>query len=303
MPDNYPEGIRTVGYQAKVTLELNQTPGKIYSLAGTSGTYSDTKEQIEDRFSEIDLQEQRGRHEDTNYQDFGAQRRWIRKPQPADAAVLLGRHDQQSTKTPLKMPNQQQMANGVRRYHDNRFFEGFYGNAWTGEYGDTAVPFTAGNIIPHGGAGITKTKLQALMKLYEDNDVDTEAEMPIVLIDNQGKIDLQNITEYVNSDFQDGHPLVRGEIKPWLGFRFIQVNLLSVRAYPSARDYIIPAAGQIALPSFVPSGVHRGVWTEFFYDEGINRSKKSQQQMYAEACSAITRVDEKKCFQLVCNGR
>lgn len=303
MADNWAEGARTVGYSLRVTSELNATPGKLYALAGTTATYSDTKEEIEDRFGFINLETQQTRNEDTNYVDIDQTRRWIRKPKPADAAMLLGRHDQQSTRVNLKLPSSQAMADGVRRYHDDVFFPGYYGNAYTGEYGDTAVPFTSGNIMAHGSAGITKAKLQAMMKLFDDNNVDTEAEMPILLIDNQGKIDLQNISEYASSDYNDTHPLVRGEIKPWLGFRFIQINLQSTTAYPSASSYVTPSAGVASLPCFVPSGIHRGVWTEFFYDEGVNRSKKAQQQMYVEACSALTRVDEKKCFQMLVNGR
>ena len=305
MADNWPEGTRTVGYSLRVTNELNAKPGKVSMILAdqTKSGYSDTKEQIEDRFDDINLETQQVRHEDTNYIDINQQRRWIRKPKPADAAMLLGRHDKQSTKVNLEMPTEMSMARAVRRYHDDVFFPGFFGNAYVGEYGDTAVPFTPANIQAHGGAGITKAKLQSLMKLYDDNDVDTEEEMPILLIDNQGKIDLQNITEYASSDWNDSHPLVRGEIKPWLGFRFVQLNMLSARGFPSAPALVVPAAGQIALPSFVQSGLHRGVWTEFFMDKGINRSKKSQEQMYVEACSAITRVDEKKCFQMVCTGR
>ena len=305
MPDNWPEGTRTVGYSLKVTNELNAKPGKLTALLAeqTMSGYSDTKEQIEDRFDEVNLEEQTNRHEDTNYIDINQTRRWLRKPKPADAAMLLGRHDMQSTRVNLQMPTAASLARGVRRYHDNQFFTGFFGNAYTGEYGDTAVPFTPANIMAHGGAGITKAKLQSLMKMYDDNDVDTEEEQPIILIDNQGKIDLQNINEYANSDFNDFKPLVRGEIPGFLGFRFVQLNLLSARSFPSAPGFVVPSAGQIALPSFVPSGLHRGVWTEFFMDQGVNRGKKAQEQMYVEACSAITRVDEKKCFQMICTGR
>lgn len=309
--ENWPENDRTIAYQLKVTNELNQVPGKIMQLfdESNSSMCSGTIKILEDRFDIVNLETQQNRAEDTNYIDVGNSRRAIRKRKPADAAILVGRHDLQSTDVNLEAVPPQRLADAVRRYHDDAFFDplgGFYGNAWTGEYGATAVPFTPGNIIAHQGGGITKAKLQQLMKLFNDNDVDTETEMPILMIDNQGLIDLQNITEFANWEYSEDRPLARGELgsaRGFLGFRYIRMNLLSARAYPSAPGTIVPAAGQISLPAFVPSGLHRGVWTEFFYRQGENPAKKHQMQQYAEACSAITRVDEKKCFQMVCTGR
>lgn len=309
--ENWPENDRTIAYTLKVTNELNQKPGKFtqHFTEENSGPCSGTIKILEDRFDIINLETQNGRTDDTNYVDIGNQRRAIRKRKPADAAILLGRHDRQSTDINIEAVPPQKLADAVRRYHDDAFFDpngGFYGNAYTGEYGQTAVPFTPGNIIPHGGTGITKAKLQALMKGFNDNDVDTENEMPILMVDNQGLIDIQNIPEFASWDYNEDRPLMTGEIESlrgFMGFRFIRANLLSSRAYPSASSVIVPAAGQISLPAFVPSGLYRGVWTDFFYRMGENPAKKHQMQQYAEACSAITRVDEKKCFQMVCTGR
>jgi hypothetical protein len=304
MADNAPESVRTIGYSLKVTAELNAKAGKLTALlAEQTMQCHDTKHQIEDRFDDIYLEPQLVRNGDTNYVDQDSVRRWIRKPKPFDVAKLIGRHDMQSTQVDLKMPPAKAMATGIRRYHDDQFFSGFFGNAYVGEYGDTAVPFTPANIIPAGGAGITLDKLHALLKAYDDNNVDTEEEMPILLIDNQGRVDLHKIPEYISADWNDHKPLVRGEIKPFLNIRFVQLNMLDAGAFPSAPDFVVPSAGQISLPSFVPSGLQRGVWTESFVDIGLNRSKKAQQQIYVEACSAITRIEEKKCFQLQCINR
>ena len=309
--ENWPENDRTIAYTLKVTNELNQKPGKFtqHFDESNSGPCSGTIKILEDRFDIINLETQNNRTDDTNYIDIGNVRRAIRKRKPADAAILVGRHDLQATDINLEAVPPQKLADAVRRYHDDAFFDpngGFYGNAYTGEYGQTAVPFTPGNILAHGGAGITKAKLQSLMKLFNDNDVDTEAEMPILMVDNQGVIDIQNITEFASWDYNEDRPLMSGEIENmsgFMGFRFIRANLLSSRAYPSAASVIVPGANQIALPAFVPSGIYRGVWTEFFYRQGENPAKKHQVQQYAEACSAITRVDEKKCFQMICTGR
>jgi hypothetical protein len=299
MPDNWPEGTRTTSFQLAVEYELNQMPGKLSVLPATSAGYSDKSVEIVDRFGDLFLETKNGRNEDTNETDISSSRRWIKKPKSADIAVLIDRDDVKSTRVDIKSPIAVQAGVATRRYHDDQMLAGYFGNAWTGETGDTAIPFKAANIIAHGNTGFTKAKVLAVREKMNLNDVDMEAEMPVWLLDPQSETELLQIEEYVDSDFQDGHPLVRGEIKPWLGFRFVRANLTSTRAYKNGAPLVVPEAGAVALPVFVPSGLHRGVWTEFYGDIGTRRDKKMSEQVYAEACSAVVRVNEDKCYQVV----
>jgi hypothetical protein len=299
MPENWPEGTRTTSFQLAVEYELNQTPGKLSVLVGSSAGYSDKSVEIVDRFGDLFLEQKNGRNEDTNLTDISSTRRWIKKPKSADIAVLLDRDDVKSTRVDIKSPIAVQAGVGTRRYHDDQWLVGYFGNAWTGETGDTAIPFKAANIVAHGNAGFTKAKLLAVREKMNLNDVDIEAEMPIMLLDPQSETELLGIQEYVNTDYNPGHTLSRGEIKPWLGFRFVRTNLTSTRAYKNGAPLVVPEANAVALPVFVPSGLHRGVWTEFYGDIGTRRDKKLSEQVYAEACSAIARVNEDKCYQVV----
>ena len=125
-----------------------------------------------------------------------------------------------------------------------------------------------------------------------------EQEMPVILIDVKSETELLGISEYVNSDFQDGHPLVRGEIKPWLGFRFVRANLTSTGGFPRGAALVVPGTDQVSLPAFFPSGLARGVWTEFYGDIDIAKDKSHSTSIFGEACSAVVRVNEDKCFQM-----
>lgn len=298
MADEAYDEVRTVDYRLAVEHELNQTPGKLSPLHGSSDSYQDKGAQLIDRFGHLDLEEKQARNEDTNNTDVNVERRFIKKPKSADVAPLIDRDDQKQTKVDLNSPIAQSTGLAVRRYHDKQWLKGYFGNGWTGEDGDTAVPFDANNIIDLGG-NFTKDALLELREQMNLGDVDTESEEPIVLLDPQSETGLLKIPEYVDADFNETRPLVRGEIKPWLGFRFVRANLKSRKAFGDAVDLLVPAPNHIALPAFVPSGLHRGVWTEFWGKITERNDKKHSTQIYAEACSAVARVDEAKTFQLV----
>lgn len=299
MAEDFAEDIRTTEYTLAVEYELNQMPGKLYPLAGSSSPYQGKGAQLVDRFGDLDLEEKQNRNEDTNITDPDVTRRWIKKPKSADVATLLDRDDMQATKVNIGSPLAVQTGKGVRRYHDDKFLIGYWGDAWTGEdNADTAIPFTSGNIVPINASGFTEAKLHLLREMMGLADNDMEQEMPIILLDVKSQSDLLQIDKYQRIEYNDFKPLVRGEIKPWLGFRFVTVNLTSTRAYPVGSGLSIPGTDQVNLPAFFPSGVHRGVWNEFFGDIGPRRDKKMSTQIYADACSAVVRLDEEKCFAI-----
>lgn len=299
MAEDFVEGIRTNEFTLAVDFELQQVPGKLPPLVGSTAPYVGKGAQLVDRFGDINLEEKQTRNEDTNTQDPDVTRRWIKKPKSADAATLLDRDDAKTTKVGLQSPIATQMGKGVRRYHDVQWLKGYWGDAWIGEdNADSAVPFDSGNIIPINASGFTKAKLLLLREAMKLADNDMEQEMPIVLLDVKSESDLLQIEEYVKRDFTPDYPLVRGEIKPWLGFRFVCINLTSTSAYLAGATLSIPGTDQVHLPAFFPSGLHRGVWTEFFGDIGPRRDKKLSEQIYAEACSAVVRLDEAKCYAI-----
>lgn len=301
MAENWPETTRTTDYTLAVEYELNQMPGKLYPLVGGMQACSDKLVQVVDRFGDINLAEKQTRNEDTNTSDSTVVRRWMAKPKSADVATLLDRDDMLATRVDLGSPIAEQTARGVRRYHDDRWLQGYYGAALAGEDESaplTSIAFNASNIIPINATGFTLAKLLLLREAMGLADNDMEQEQPIVLLDIKSETDLLQIEEYKNSDYSGFTPLVRGEIKPFMGFRFVCANLTSAKAFPNGSALVQPGADQVNLPAFFPSGLHRGVWTEFFGDIGPRRDKKMSTQIYAEACSTLTRLDEAKCFAI-----
>ncbi|GGO95024.1 phage capsid protein [Stakelama pacifica] len=304
MADDWANENRTVEYQKNTTFKLNQKPGLIYPLAGSTSMYSGASSQIEDQFDDdFNLEDKDGINTDTNNRDASSERRWVKKPKSANVAPLRDRDAMKATSVDIDSPLVEGTARGTRRYHDDKFIEGYFGTAWTGEHGDTPVPFKAGNriVVDLGGAatGLTEDKIIALAEAYELADCDIEEEQPIVLLTPKQVSDLQRIDRYVKSNYDGRLVLARRELKPWQNLRFMPVNLGSPKAYPRSSKLTKSETTRM-LPTFMPSGMHRAVWTEFFGRITERDDKNFSKQVYAEACSTATRLMEDKCFILEC---
>lgn len=292
----------TVEYNNNVSFTLNETPGMLYPLVGSQKNYAGAiSAKIDNEFDDINLRKKTTRNGDTNNIEPNMRARFIHKPGSANVAPLIDRDDTKETSIDLGSPVITQTTNGVTRYHDDQFMMGYWGSGWTGETGQIAVPFKASNRIPVDyatlgtGTGLTKAKLLAAKNRLKKAGVNTKAEKPIILLDADAETDLFNIEEYVNFDYSGDKVLDTGELKPWLGFRFVTANLDDPNAYPDSWK-LFNVGGVNRLPLFVPSGLHRGVWTEFFGKVSERDDKQYSWQFYAEAESAVTRVKEDKCW-------
>lgn len=298
--ENFAEEHRNIGFENAVTFELRQKAGLLYPLVGGMKNYSGSKaHRIDNVFDELHMAARTTRNGNTNLSDIDSRARWIKSKLAGDVGTLIDDDDQKVTEVSLGDPLAMAVAKAARRWHDDEWLLGYFGDAWEGETGDTAVPFDSGNVVGHGSVGLTKAKLIDMQEMMALNDLDTEEEMPILLISPKQKTDLMGITEYVNADYNDSKPLVRNELKPWLGFRFIQINFDSTGAYKRGGGLTLSGSTR-RLPCFQPSGLHRGVWTEFQGDIGPRRDKGMAQQIYGKARSAVTRLREEKCYILEC---
>ena len=297
MPENFAETHRNIEFSNNVTATLREEPGLIYPLAGSTANYSgNAKARIENRFGRLAMQPKVTRNGDTENADIESSARWIAPGPLHYVAPMLDREDQQNTKVELGSPLVREVAQAAATYHDDAFMAGFFGNAYTGELGDTAVPFKSANIIPHGGTGLTKAKLIALRELMATRHVRTMREMPIILLQPQDATDLFLIEEYVNADYGRTGALETGELKPWMGFRFKEITPDAESLPTSYSSFFADAGATRQLPVIVPSGMHRGVWVEFWSSIDDRADKQHSTQFYGEARSAATRTDEDKAF-------
>ncbi len=298
------DNLKDVEFRNNVTHQLQQAPGILYPLAGSKGNGAGKSEvKIEDRFGQMTLRKKTAQNGDTDHSDFDAIRRFVKKPGSYDDAILIGRDQANSTSVAIGSPAVVAAANAIRKYHDDMFLKGWWGSGWQGvETATTEVPFTAGNKVASDfgstgtPSGLTLGKLIELKRLLQKANVNFKQESPIILLDADAEADLFGIDKYVNFDYQGSKPLVDGELKPWMGFRFLTANLGDPNAYPESAGLFKPSTVN-RLPVIVPSGVHHETWVESFVRVTAEMpTKKHSMQIYVEAESATVRTDEAKAW-------
>jgi hypothetical protein len=206
------------------------------------------------------------RNGDTVNTDIDVERRWIPKPRRQMVAPLIDRDDIASTKLDLKAPLVVQTARAVRRARANRFLQGFYGNAYTGEVGTTAVPFKAANVLAAGGVGITKNKLISLKELISTRLVDDdEMGLPLFIITAKQVSDLLKINELVSRDYNPLNSdtmkaaLLNGVPTDFMGFTFMKSEIGNSKAFPDASTLTVNGSSERLNPVFFKQGIHKGV--------------------------------------------
>lgn len=293
MSEDFAEKHRNTSFSNNVTSTLRQQPGLYSALCGTSDTYTgNQKSRILNRFGRLKMQPKEGRNNDTNNTDIDSTVRFIKPGKLHTVAPLTDIADYQETMVDLDSPLVKEVGDAARTYHDDMVFTGFFGNGYEGEDGDTTVAFKSANIIAHGSTGLTKGKLIATRELIRKRNAPWYREQPIVLLHPEDESDLLNITEYVNFDYTGSRPLETGEIKPWLGFRFMPVNPDAESLPTSYGNFFTDAGATRNLPVIFPSGLHRGIWVEFMGKISQRADKDYSWQHWGAARSAVVRTDE-----------
>ncbi|MGF7151319.1 hypothetical protein FHS96_004982 [Sphingomonas zeicaulis] len=307
MAENWAEVTRTVEYRKAVTFALNEMPGKLKPLA-TQGSYTGKKVQIEDRFDELVAREIDTRNGDTQNTDTDVNRRWLVKPKRQSVAPLIDPDDEMATEVGLKSPIATQTAKAIRRAQDDRWLQGFYGTAYTGEEGATAVPFKSANImaVDYGQTGtpggITLNKLIRMRRNFVQAFAESEGEMPIAIITGAQLEDLLKISQIQSRDFNplDVQALQSGKVVTFLGFRFVMAEIGNTKAYPLAASLTVDGTGYRRVPFFMPGGMHFGTWLDFKGKIDERADKNHSTQIAGYTCGAATRILEDKCFQMLC---
>jgi len=179
---------------------------------------------------------------------------------------------------------------------DDAIIGAFSGSAYAGKAGATATSFTAANIL---SVGIGATGRMTLQKLLEAKakldaaDVDPNEPRYCAVTSTQ-LVDLLNVSEIKDADFNTVRALVRGELDTFLGFKFIICNRLA-----SVDGGTVIGNGRACLV-WARSGVVLALSKEINTRIDTRADKSYATQVYAAMSIGATRLEEEKCVQILC---
>jgi hypothetical protein len=181
-------------------------------------------------------------------------------------------------------------AYALGRAMDSLIITAALGDSKTGENGTTTTAFaTATQQIAAGGAGLTIAKLRTAKKTFMKNDVDMAMDSLYLACSAEQIEDLLATTEVTSSDYNTVKALVQGDIDTFMGFKFIQTELLGVDG-ASARRCI----------AWAKSGIHIGMWNDINTRIGERADKSYSTQIYVKGTFGATRTEEKKVVEILC---
>ena len=326
MADDYLNTAATTSFEMAVEFQLNEIHSDFEMMSDfKSGTGE--KIEITDRFSDLRPRKVKERHGKTEFQDSAIERRWIHKQDRIAIHTLLDPDDQMASEIPLDSPLAMAVARGIQIGRQEEFLYGFYGNAYTGKDGATAVPFKSANVLAadYGETatsykGLTLNKLKGVRKLARQALIDPRdpANKIHMIITAEEIEDLLGISEYISRDYNPDSQMMGGSYQPmssgakqalqngeatdFMGIHFVPKEITNAKAYPNVVEdgLTLNGSGHRRLPVWIPSGMAGRQWmlVESHRDQRPDMNHEWQFSAYTNV--RYSRVHEEKCWIIEC---
>lgn len=297
-----------VTYQSNIELALQQKKAKLAPYISWSD-YEGEKSKIKDFVGSVKPNRGRTRHGDTQYNNTPHDGRWIGMTDEYYYADIVDKADKLlAPGIDIEGGYVKAAAATMARSDDDAFLEGFYGNAMTGKDGSTLVPFTAANIIAANvgaaaAVGLNIPKLRAARALFVANLVDTDEEELYMAVTSKQTDNLLSELQATSHDFVDSRQapvLESGKLRKLLGFNFVECEIGNAASFDNA-PLTLDGNGYRRVPAWCKSGVSGGRWGEMTSTIDRLPQKRNSVQVYAGKFVTVTRNDEAKAIQLLCN--
>lgn len=293
-------------YKNNVEMALQQVESKLAPYAMQESASGKTQE-LTNLIGPVAGNEATERHGDTKYVNTPHDRRWLAKLPEYYYADMVDTEDRLKAGIDITGAYVKAGAATIKRGWDERFLQGFYGTALTGETGATQVAFPAGNICPvdlgaAGPTGLNMAKLRWAKRRLLANLVDTDMEEMFIGVTSVQYDNLLNEVQVISKDFTsaDRKVIESGNLPTILGFNFIQCEYGNATSFPRAASLTVDGSGYRRVPVWTKSGMALGIWQAM--NAYIDRlpSKQQSVQVYAGTTVSASRTQEGKCLQLLC---
>ena len=284
-------------YASNVELLSQQEQSRL-RMAVRSNSYTGKAAEVVQQIGAITLVPH-VRHADTPIINTPHDVRWL-KPVDREGAQLVDAQDFLRMLADPRSGYVQTGAAAANRAIDQELIDNFFGTALTGEDMGTSVvwdTYTAANtthLVDSGGAGnLTVSKLRAAKKALMAENVDVTREELFVVINASMHDSLLGETLAASTDYNSnggGRPILEeGYIQRFMGFTFIHTELLPSRA-----------SSKHSAMCFAKSGLALGIWNDVTSKVDMLPTKSYATQVYTAVTCGATRVEEKKCVEIVC---
>lgn len=172
----------------------------------------------------------------------------------------------------------------IGRSIDDEIITAFNGTAKAGETGGTDVALPAGQVIAHGSAKFTLSKLRQAKRKQDDADVEEEGRQ--IVIAPAALEDLLEDTNVTSSDFNTVKALVQGEIDTYLGYKF-------------TRSTRLPKTGNIrSCFAWHPNAMGLALGMDLVTKIAERIDKSFAVQVYVAATGGATRIEDEGVVQI-----
>lgn len=275
-------------YSTNVGLLLQQRGSKLRECV-TMGSYTGKAAKAVEQIGSVTAQKRTSRHSDTPLISTPHDARWV-FPTDYEWADLIDDQDKLRMLIDPTSPYAQNGAYALGRAMDTDIISAALGTSKTGENGTTSTAFSASQTIAAGAAGLTVAKLREAKKILLANEVDVENDPLYIAVTAKQLDDMLGTTQVTSADYNTVKALVQGQVDTFMGFKFVQTELLGVDS-SSARRVI----------AWAKSGVHCGIWNDISGKVTERADKSYSNQVYVKGTFGATRTEEGKVVEILCS--
>jgi hypothetical protein len=256
-------------FSSNVEHLLQQQDSRLYD-AVMHGSYVGQSAQVVNQFGQVAMQPVVSRFTPKVRTDVATDQRWV-YPASYDLNQSVDNFDKLKIIIADPLSQEAQAArNAVNRQKDNNIIAAFFGTAKTGIEGGTSTTFgttvttTAGGrnvAVSTGGAtsSLNVAKLREARRALTSFNNDMDSDPMYIAVTSKEQDALLGEIQVTSLDFNDSPVLKDGKITRFLGFNFIQTELLT-----TGTDDAAGTSNQI--PAWMKSGMHCGIWNDINND-------------------------------------
>lgn len=185
-----------------------------------------------DRIGLREAKDKEGRHSKVTYSNTPHSRRMVTMLDKYDADLV---DNEDKLRTIMNLDNEYAVAiaQSLARELDKIIIDAAVGSAYGGKKGTDVIALPdAQKIVAFDGTAVTGTglnvdTLRAVKKKFHQNEAVKKGEMIIFAYAAQQMDDLLGNTEVTSADYNSVKALVQGEVDTFMGFKFVQLELLN----------------------------------------------------------------------------